>query len=168
VPGAEPDETEGATPARGLTSAPVVIEQSLANSERGASETLSLAAAFDDIREEMVNNRINTPEIEYRLKDQIADPLRHIGEVSFPELDRRLKRLQSSLGDPQASKARHEAVLKQVETIVSEMNEIMKKMLELESFNEIVEHLREIIKDQEALNKLTQKKQREKALKLDE
>ena len=95
-----------------MTSAPVVIEQSLANSERGASETLSLAAAFDDIREEMVNNRINTPEIEYRLKDQIADPLRHIGEVSFPELDRRLKRLQSSLADPQMSKARHEAAVR--------------------------------------------------------
>ena len=44
----------------------------------------------------------------------------------------------------------------------------MNKMLELESFNEIVEHLREIIKDQDALNKLTQKKQKEKALKLDE
>ncbi len=168
APGAEPGETEGAAPARGLTSAPVVIEQSLANSERGASETLSLAAAFDDIREEMVNNRINTPEIEYRLKDQIADPLRHIGEVSFPELDRRLKRLQSSLADPRMSKVRHEAALAQVDAILLEMRQIMNKMLELESFNEIVEHLREIIKDQDALNKLTQKKQKEKALKLDE
>jgi hypothetical protein len=168
APGAEPGETEGAAAARGLKSAPVVIEQSLANSERGASETLSLAAAFDDIREEMVNNRINTLEIEYRLKDQIADPLRHIGEVSFPELDRRLKRLQSSLADPIASKSRHDAALAQVDAILLEMRQIMNKMLELESFNEIVQHLREIIKDQDALNKLTQKKQKEKALKLDE
>jgi hypothetical protein len=167
-PGAEPGETESPASARGLKSAPVVIEQSLANSERGASETLSLAAAFDDIREEMVNNRIDTPELEYRLKDQIADPLRHIGEVSFPELDRRLKRLQSALADPEASKARHEAALAQFDAILLEMRQVMNKMLELESFNEIVEHLREIIKDQDALNKLTQKKQKEKALKLDE
>jgi len=45
----------------------------------------------------MTNNRIDTPQVEYRLKEEIADPLRRIAEISFPELDRRLKKLQSSL-----------------------------------------------------------------------
>ena len=134
--GAEPGDT--ASSGGGLHSAPVVIEQTLANSERGASETASLAAAFDDIREEMVNNRIDTPELEYRLKDQIADPLRHIAEASFPELDRRLKKLQAVLADPELSRVRHEEAVKQIDTILVEMRLVMNKMLELESFNEIL------------------------------
>jgi hypothetical protein len=168
VAGAEPGDANGPAPSRGLNSAPVVIEQTLANSERGASETASLATAFDDIREEMTNNRIDTPELEYRLKDQIADPLRQIAETMYPELDRRLKRLEATLADPELSKTRHEAALQQVDAILVEMRQVMNKMLELESFNEIVEHLREIIKAQDDLNKLTQKRQKEKALKLND
>lgn len=166
--GAEPGDTNDRAPNRGLNSAPVVIEQTLANSERGASETASLSTAFDDIRDEMTNNRIETPELEYRLKDQIADPLRRIAETMFPELDRRLKKLEGTLADPGLSKTRHEAALQQVDAILVEMRQVMNKMLELESFNEIVEHLREIIKAQDDLNKLTQKRQKEKALKLND
>jgi hypothetical protein len=161
--GLEPGESNTPGPKRGLKSAPVVIEQTLAYSERGASETTSLAGAFDDIREEMVNNRIDTPAIESRLKDGIADPLRHIAEVSFPELDRRLQKLQAALADPQA-KARHAQALTQIDDILVEMQQVMKKMLELESFNQIVQDLRKIITEQEELNRLTQKLQKLKAL----
>ena len=164
--GTEPGDDESSGP--GLHSPTVVIEQTLANSERGASEIASLAVAFDDIREEMVNNRVETPELEYRLKDQIADPLRHIAETSFPELDRRLKKLQAVLADPKLSQTRHAEAVQQVDAILVEMRLVMNKMLELESFNEIVEHLREIIKAQRDLDIKTQHRQKEKTLKLDE
>jgi hypothetical protein len=162
--GLEPGESSTPGPNRGLKSAPVIIEQTLAYSERGASETTSLAGAFDDIREEMVNNRIDTPAVEYRLKDGIADPLRHIAEVSFPELDRRMKRLQAVLADPQASKARHAEALVQIDVILGEMRQVMNKMLELESFNQIVQDLRKILSEQEELNRITQRQQKLKVL----
>ncbi len=165
-PGAEPGDTGEKGP--GLRSPQVVAEQTLANSERGASETISLADAFDDIRDEMANNRIDTPELEYRLKEQIAEPLRRIGSTMFPDLDRRLRRLQAMLSDPQAAKPHHADAVKQIDAILVEMRGVLNKMLELESFNEIVEHLRDIINTQEKLNKLTQKKQKENALKLED
>jgi len=56
----------------------------------------------------------------------------------------------------------------QIDAILVEMRQVMNKMLELESFNEIVQNLREIIKDQDELNKITQKKQKEKALQLND
>ena len=43
---------------------------------------------------------------------------------------------------------------------------MLNKMLELESFNEIVEDLRKIIDDQVKLNQSTQKKQKEKVQRL--
>ena len=112
----------------------------------------------------MVNNRIDTPAVEYRLKDGIADPLRHIAEVSFPELDRRIKKLQASLADPQASKARHAEALVQIDVILVEMRQVMNKMLELESFNQIVQDLRKILAEQEELNRITQRQQKLKVL----
>ena len=63
-------------------------------------ETLGLARSFDAIREELVNNRVDTEELKLRLKDGIADPLRRICGEMFPELERRLRTLQAQLADP--------------------------------------------------------------------
>ena len=41
----------------------VQTERVLQNSERSAHETLALAVAFDDIREELINNRVDTEEL---------------------------------------------------------------------------------------------------------
>ncbi len=116
----------------------------------------------------MANNRIDTAEVEYRLKDQIADPLRRIGGTMFPELDGRLRKLQAALSDPETAKLRHADALHQIDAILVDMRLVLNKMLELESFNEIVEHLREIIDSQDKLNKLTQKRQKDKALRLND
>ena len=60
------------------------VNRALDNADRSASETLTVADSFDDIREEMVNNRVDTPAVQSRLKDQIADPLRQISIEMFP------------------------------------------------------------------------------------
>ncbi len=47
-----------------------------------------MAEAIDDIRMQLVNNRIDTEELKERLQSGIADPLKKIGEEMFPELER--------------------------------------------------------------------------------
>ena len=51
------------------------VERVLQNSQRSSHETLQVAVAFDEIREEMINNRVDTEELKTRLKDGVADPL---------------------------------------------------------------------------------------------
>ena len=148
--------------------APVVVQQAIANGQQSASETLSLATSFDDIREELVNNRIDTPELESRLKDQIGDPLRQIAEKSFPELETRLRKLEAVLADPAAAKLRRDEAVQQADAILVEMHQVLNKMLELESFNEVVEQLRDIIETEKAIHRDTLKKQKEKTLKLND
>ena len=70
------------------------VARAIDNSDRSAHETLTVADSFDDIREEMINNRVDTPELQNRLKNQIADPLRHISVDMFPELRQRLTQLR--------------------------------------------------------------------------
>lgn len=166
APGSEPGDT--ADSGSGLSSGPVVVGQAIANGEQSASETLSLALSFDDIRDELSNNRIDTPELEYRLKDQIGDPLREIAQKMFPELGTRLRKLDAALADPAKGKLRRDEALAQTDAVLAAMHQVLSKMLELESFNEVVEQLRDLIDAEKALHANTVKRQKEKTLKLNE
>jgi hypothetical protein len=180
-PGSEPGDAPAAKPASasgepgeeadsgsGLSAAPVVVQQAVANGQQSASETLALATSFDDIREELVNNRVDNPELESRLKDQIGDPLRQIAEKSFPELEARLRKLEAVLADPTAAKARRDLAVQQADEVLVEMRQVLNKMLQLESFNEVLEELRGIIDVQKSIQRDTLKKQKEEKLKLND
>ncbi len=158
------DQSEGP---RGVPPA-VVVEQTLAGLANTASDVTVLATSFDDIRDELANNRIDTPQMEYRLKDQIADPLRHIADPMFPELESRLRKLQTVLTDPAASRERRDDAVRQFDAILVEMHQVLNKMLELESFNEVVQQLQEIINAEKEFNKQVQEKQKRDARKLSE
>jgi hypothetical protein len=132
------------------------------NSGRTADETRGLADAFDEIRAELINNRVDTEELKTRLKDGISDPLRRIADARFPELLARLKKLESVLDNPAAAPAAQDAARDQADIILVEMKQVLDNMLELETFNEALEMLRGIIKLQGELNNETRERQKSK------
>ena len=140
----------------------VHAERALQNSQRSADETLGVATSFETIREELINNRVDTEELKTRLKDGIADPLKRVSGEMFPELERRLRLLQARLADPAAGEAAQTAALQQADAILVEMNLILGKMVELETFNEVLDILRGIIDSQEKIIIQTKQKQKEK------
>jgi len=133
----------------------------LQNSRKNAHETLGLAEAFVNIREELINNRVDTAEWNIRLEQGVADPMRRIGEEMFPELDRRLNRLEAALSLDTGREAREEAVA-QVDAILQAMERVLQRMLELEDFNKAIELLREIIGLQEKLDEQTRRRHQQK------
>lgn len=170
TPGGNKDE-EGAdsevnSPERMLARRVLRVQSAMQASQKNAQETLGVAAAFDAIREELVNNRVDTEELKIRLKDQIADPLHKIGNEMFPEFDRRLTVLQDKLGDLPAGKAARQGAFDQADRILVEMQKVRDKMLELETFNEAVEILRGIVAAQEKVNEETKRLRTEKAKRL--
>ena len=70
----------------------------------------------------------------------------------FPELERRLRLLQARLADPAAGKAAQTAARDQADAILVEMNLVLGKMVELETFNEVLDILAGIIDSQEKIN----------------
>lgn len=151
---------DAAAPA--VVSPVVQAERVLQNSQRSAHETLEVALAFDEIREEMINNRVDTEELKTRLKEGVADPLRRIGEVRFPQLEQKLQQLSLRLAAAQGSEVARSTALAEMDAILVEMHEVLDKMLELETFNEVLDMLRQIIDAQEKVNVETKRKQREK------
>lgn len=139
------------------------LERALQNSEKNAGETLGVATSFDAIREELINNRIDTEEWRVRLKDYIADPLKVVSTQMFPEFDRRLQTLRTKLTEPDAVPAARQRALAQADAILVEMATIRDKMLELESFNEAVDLLRAIISSEQTIADRTRERQKQKA-----
>jgi len=164
-PNTKPEpKPEDAAPAReaatGRLSPAVQVERVVQNSERSKDEVVNLATAFDDIREELANNRIDTPELTERLDAGIARPLRTIGETRYAPLLEKLKQLGGQLASPDAAvKSQAEAVA-QIDGILVEMQGILDRMLELETFNEALEMLRKIIETQEEVNEETKQQQK--------
>ncbi len=140
----------------------LVVERTAQNSQKDARETSGVAESILDIRDELVNNRIDTPELKRRLEIQIAAPLAEIGEKMFPELDRMLDQLQVLRDNRDASIAGREKAVAQINRVLALMQQVLGRMIELEDFNEAVELLRTIIDRQKQLDEQTKQRHKQK------
>jgi hypothetical protein len=92
----------------------------------------------------------------------VADPLRRIAGEMFAELETELKKLQAQVSDPKLAPATQSAAVARIDAILVEMRAVLDKMLELETFNEVLETLRQIISAQEKVNGETKDQQKQK------
>lgn len=143
------------------------VTQALNQSEKSGQESLGVALGFETIREELINNRVDTEDRKKRLKEQIADPLKTICATSFPALDGQLKTLDETLeklgsADPPADAA--DAALTQATDTIAELDAVLQKMLDLETYNELLDIVRDLLGDQEKLIDRTKAERKRQAL----
>jgi hypothetical protein len=162
-PGDEPGEDSGnARAAPTLERLIARVQNASTNCMKSTEETLGLAESFEDIRKQLVNNRVDTEELKERLQSGIADPLRKIGGEMLPELERRLELLQNSLEEEKNEPALCDKAKIQADAILLAMHKVLDRMLELEDYNQLVELLRDVIKTQEQLRIQTEQRQKQK------
>ncbi len=162
-PGAEPgDEEPPDSPARRRELRLLRVQEALTNCHKGSPEVLGVAESIDDIYKQFVNNRIDTVELKNRLKGNISEPLHHIFDAMFPELNRRIEQLQAALDDTDRAPLLRDAAQQQAQDTLLAMQKVRDHMIELEDFNEAVELLRNIADMQKKLHDQTQKRHDEK------
>lgn len=142
------------------------LTRSLRDTQKETYEIGTILQAFLDIRREMENNRILTPEMRQRLDEGIAGPIRSLLDTDFAELDRRLLDLRRMLEERETTVrtdtvGRRDEVLEQFDRVLERMAMIRDSMLSMESYAEAIELLRIIIREQEELRKETQEKRRD-------
>jgi hypothetical protein len=121
---------------------------------RATGETAEIAAEFRDIRLEFDNNGMASPEIETRLVVQIADPLAALATVEMPGLAAACRTARA---------ADAAALGRRADETLARMRAVLARMLELESFNEVIERLRGVIRAQEEIRAETLRRQKERA-----
>ena len=146
---------------RGLAVRALRCERAVQNGRKNAYEVLGTAEAFDDVRLQLINNRIDTEELRMRLEAGIAQPLKRIAAEMFPRLELSLQELGKFLGNPKTGPSKRDIAKGQVDAILLAMDEVLGRMMELEDYSQAIAILRSIIDSQKKLG--TRVKQRHKA-----
>ena len=106
------------------------------------------------IRQELDNNRMLSDELESRLIGQIAQPLTAIAGTDLPELQ---------TAGRKSTAVDREALVTRSDEVLVRMRAVLDKMMELESYNEVIELLRGVIRTQEEIRAETLRRQRQRA-----
>ena len=134
----------------------------LQNATQLAYETVGVAEGFEEIVAELVNNRVVTEELRRRLEQGIAEPLHAIGGETLPEFELRLQELESGFDQSVDLEVPLQQAEAQARVVVEAMKQVLDRMLELESYNELVELLRGIVTSQKQLSDQTKQERRDK------
>jgi hypothetical protein len=146
------------------------VQRAIMQSQKSVAEVLGVAAGFLDIRVELINNRVDTEDRKNRLKEQIADPLNHTCSEQFPKLDERLTNLETKLREGGVKVAAADAgpsadqTIDQANLVLGELEAVLAKMQDLETYNELLEIVRDLLKDQEKLIERTQQERKRATL----
>lgn len=133
----------------------LIAQRAVQQSQKSAQEVLGVSVSFADIRAELINNRVDTEERKTRLKDQIADPLALIVKDKFPILDKRLAEMQKEPNNP----ATAQLAVDSANDLLLDLDVVLQRMLDLETYNELVELVRSLIEEQEKVISDTKKQQ---------
>ena len=123
-----------------------------------------MGISFEDILLQLLHNRIpKAEERKSRIKNRIATPLREISTDDFPKLDNSLEQLESLEDQITQAAAASDTVI-QANAIVSRLESVLQEMVELETYNELIDLVRKLISDQEELSKETDKERKRRLL----
>lgn len=164
----DPESTSQDAASKALSLTMLRVQRATQDSRMGSGETLGIAKGFEQIGAELQNNRIpDYEELLSRLTDGIANPLRGIADEMYPTFRTELEALREALPtaageevDVAAIDAAMTASILQSEEILTEMRRVLDRMLELETFNELVDLLRSIIDSQEQIAELTKQERK--------
>jgi len=145
------------------------VQRAGQQNQKSVAEVQGVASGFLAIREELINNRVDTEDRKNRLKEQIADPLNKTCAEQFPRLDERLAALEAKLrqaGSGTGSEAGAEAdeAVEQANVVLGELEAVLSKMQDLETYNELLDIVRDLLKDQSKLLEQTQQERKRQTL----
>ncbi|MEM8736590.1 MAG: hypothetical protein AAGG44_20335, partial [Planctomycetota bacterium] len=140
-------------------------QQSVLQGDKSEQELAGVASKIRDLKMQLENNRIDSYDRQERLETRVYQPLSSLLESEYPDLLNRLYEVRSSAQNPSNSQAAETADL-QLQVVLERLDEIKQNMLEIESFNEIVDLVRGLLEDQQELLDETEKTQKNRILDL--
>lgn len=140
-------------------------------------ELEGIATSLDDLLEEMANNRIDSVDRSERIGGGVRDPLRSIVAGDLAKLKRQIAEIEASVaGQPdtmanggqagESASANADPAVQTAEDVLLQLTAVLEKMLDLESFNEVLDMVRELIESQDGLIDETKKEQKRRVLDL--
>ncbi len=148
-------------------SRPAVVacsERTLFAVRQAGTETSALADAFEQLRDELVNNAVDTRETLDRLNGRVIAPLRAAVETQFASTDRAVMALQAALqGETDVAVPLRETG-ERIDALMARLQLILNEMQRLETFQEAIELLKAIMAEQEKVLNQTREEKKKAAV----
>lgn len=132
-------------------------------------ELEGIATSLDDLLEEMANNRVDSPDRSERIGSGVRDPLRSVIAGDLTRLSDQSTTIRRQIEQPGQDAEAAESIAQAVQTaddVLLQLTAILERMLELESFNEILDIVRELLDGQDGLIDQTKQEQKRRVLDL--
>ena len=140
------------------------VIRSLHAIRKNSTETISVEESFRDIREELINNAVHTPQMLERIDEKIVKPLHSLNADDYPAVDESLGALKLLLDDGRDSLPGLDESIVQIGTMLDRMDTILKEMQRLETFQEAIELLKSIIDQQQQLEDRTKSERKKRRI----
>ena len=134
-------------------------DRNLHQVRKNHTETQAVAIGIADIREEMVNNRVDTSTNLQRLDLGILEPLAEINNSDFPQVDQSIGLFRRSLDNQSDPREHIDDALQALDVMLARMDRILVEMRRRETYNELVKALQEIRERQRQIEEATRREQ---------
>jgi predicted DNA-binding protein YlxM (UPF0122 family) len=122
--------------------------------DKSSKEIAGVANAFDDIRMQLINNRVDSEDRKIRLAKQIVAPLRSISAGILKELRESVAELDQTLiknaKDKDATRLTGQSI-RQTDQTLAQIDEVLSILVKYETQNELLDIVRRMIDEQETL-----------------
>ncbi|KLU04654.1 polyketide synthase [Rhodopirellula islandica] len=157
------EETDGEENVRARQRVQLRIRQAELQATKSTEELAGIVVGLEDLLLEMVQNRVDSVDRRERLEDGVRNPLSEVVTEPLPRLQRQITSMEQVLMAEDASESpaaemtdAATAAIATTDEVLLSLNAVLEKMLDLESFNEILDLVRGLISDQEELIEQTE------------
>ncbi|TWU11184.1 hypothetical protein Pla52o_56220 [Novipirellula galeiformis] len=142
------------------------VQQTGLQANKTSEELSGIAASLDDLLQEMINNRVDSVDRRERIGEGVRDPLKNIVSGPLQRLKDQIHGIEQSMEVTQEAARKTGEAVQTAEDVLLQLTAVLEKMLDLESYNEILDMVRELIEDQDELLEETKAEQKKRVLDL--
>lgn len=159
--GLRPEERPAAEVAEELRQIGIAVQacadRSLHLIRKNHAETREVEARFRDIREELVNNRLDTQAALARLDEGIISPLSDLNQTGYPSADEMIGLFALTLERQQDPTAVIDDAVGILDRMIAQMDRILEQMRQRKGFHEVIQELQALLERQRALLEATER-----------
>lgn len=140
-------------------------QQGVLQTDKSRQELAGIALRVENLRLQLQHNRIDSLDRQQRLLEKVQKPLQELLAAEYANLDRHMSQLQNA-AQSGAGKLEARSALDSLESVIQALESIKSSMLDIESYNEIIDLVRTLLEEQDRLLKETEETQKARVLEL--
>ncbi len=139
-------------------------QQATSQTEKSDGELLGVEVEIAQIRQELINNRIDSQDRQERLENRVRLPIQNVRKGSLAKTTSNLRLLEKSLANGPVEDTRVGTTLDLLSETLLALEAILQGMVDIQDFNEVVDMVRSMIDDQGKIIDRTKSEQKKRVL----